>query len=543
MKRPLPGLRNKILIRFILRLFIINFIRHLQTLSFWTDNRYDPMELTTYVHKILVYIALPTALLLSASFGMRSQSRTMTLDEAIAQARESSVAALEAKASFVSSYWAWRSYRASRLPSLSLYGNLASFDRSLRQLQNYETGELVYTSNYNMQNSIGLAISQNITFTGGTLSLYSDLSRTDQFGVEAGKTYYSQPITLNYSQPLLAYNRFKWEKKLSPREYEVARRTYIENMEQVTIRAVDCYFNLVLARRNYDKACTNYLNTSQMHAIAAERMKLGSVTRDEYLQLELRMLNDSIAINESAIKVKEAQMTLNSLLGYGETFEVEPVLEDDLPDVWMDYDVVMAKALENSTFRLENEIKTITAESEIAQAKANRGATVSLNARFGLSNSSSAFRETYRHLLDQEVVGLTFSIPIFDWGMGRGRVKEAEARAAVVKAQVEQAESDYRRQIFTAVGQFNSQKQQCTVSRRASRIAQERYGLMMEKFRSGTASVTDLNTAQSENDDAADKYITDLSNFWNYYYTLRQLTLYDFIGGRDIDVDFEELVE
>ena len=119
----------------------------------------------------------------------------MTLDEAIEVARSQSVAALEAKASFVSSYWAWRSYKASRLPSLNLYGNLASFDRSLRQLQNFETGELVYTSNYNMQNSIGLSIRQNLTFTGGTLSLYTDLSRIDQFGVDAGKTWYAQPVT------------------------------------------------------------------------------------------------------------------------------------------------------------------------------------------------------------------------------------------------------------------------------------------------------------------------------------------------------------
>ena len=355
----------------------------------------------------------------------------MTLDEAIEVARSQSVAALEAKASFVSSYWAWRSYKASRLPSLNLYGNLASFDRSLRQLQNFETGELVYTSNYNMQNSIGLSIRQNLTFTGGTLSLYTDLSRIDQFGVDAGKTWYAQPVTFYYEQPLLAYNRFKWQKKISPKQYERAKRVYIESMEQVTINAVRYYFNLMLARRNFETARTNYSNTRQMYSIAAQRLKLGSVTRDEYLQLELRMVNDSISINENEIAVREAQMTLNSLLGFDEKFEIETVTDDMLPDIQMDYDMVIAKALENSSFRLDNEIDILTAESEIAQAKADRGASVSISAKFGLSNSDAAIRETYRNLVDQEVVGISFSIPIFDWGMGKGRVKEAEARAAV----------------------------------------------------------------------------------------------------------------
>ncbi len=471
------------------------------------------------------------------------EANYMGLDAVIEAARNNSVSALSAKASFVSSYWAYRSYKASRLPSLNLYGNLASFDHSLRQLQNYETGELLYTSNYNMQNSLGLSISQNVTFTGGTVSLYSDLSRIDEFGSRSGNTWYAQPVTFTYTQPIFAYNRFKWEKKISPKEYEKAQRVYVETMEQVTISAVRCYFDLLLAKRNHENACSNCRNTSRMYAVAGERMKLGSVTKDEYLQLELRMLNDSISINETLIKVKEAQMQLNSLLGFDEKYEIEPILDGNLPDIWMDYDVVMEKSLKNSSFLLDNEIKTLSAESDVAKAKANRGASVSFNAKFGLSNSDAAFRETYRHLLDQEVVGITFSIPIFDWGLGKGRVKEAQAKAEVVRAEVEQAENDYKRNIFTAVGQFNNQKQQCTASGRAAAIARERYELIMEKFRNGTASVTDLNTAQSENDEAVTRYITDISNFWNYYYELRKLTLHDFISGKDIEVDVKEMMD
>jgi outer membrane protein TolC len=138
---------------------------------------------------------------------------------------------------------------------------------------------------------------------------------------------------------------------------------------------------------------------------------------------------------------------------------------------------------------------------------------------------------------------MTFSIPIFDWGMGTGRVKKAEASAKVTKAQVEQAENDYRNSIFTAVGQFNNQRQQCYVSKRASEIASERYSLMIEKFRNGNISVTDLITSQNEKDSALQKYLTDLGNFWNYYYALRKLTLFDFIGNKVLDVDYNEITK
>lgn len=168
---------------------------------------------------------------------------------------------------------------------------------------------------------------------------------------------------------------------------------------------------------------------------------------------------------------------------------------------------------------------------------------MTLNARFGLSNTAPKIEGAYRNPLDQEVAGLTFSVPVFDWGLGRGKVQKAKAAEAVVRAQVQQSENDYRRSIYTAVGQFNNQRRQCEVSRRAKEISEERYSLMMDKFREGNASVTDLNTAQSEKDAALQKYVSDVSNYWIFYYKLRQYALYDFMSGNDIDVNPEEMVE
>lgn len=467
----------------------------------------------------------------------------MTLEEAIGTARIQSVAALQARHAFISTYWAYRSYLASRLPSLNLYGNLMNFDRSLTLLQSYEDGTFRYANSFNLQNSLGLSVVQNVTFTGGRLTVYSDLRRIDQYGTFKNLTWYSQPITVSYYQPLFAYNQFKWDKLIEPKEYEKGRRQYIESMEDVTIAAAKAYFDLIAATRNHDASVTNYSNTVKMRSIARERLKLGTVTRDEYLQLELRVLNDSIAMGENLVKVREAQMSLNSILGYDESVDISPVIDDAIPEILMDYDLVLDKALKNSSFNLENDIKELNAASAVAKAKADRGISMSLNARFGLSQSGTGLPDVYRNLLNQEVVGLTFSVPIFDWGLGKGKVQKAKAAQEVVKAQNLQDENDFRRKIFTAVGQFNNHRQQCVASKRAMDIAAERYSLMMDKFKNGNATVTELTNAQSDSDSALSKYVGDLSNYWNYYYTLRKLTLYDFLTGRDIDIDVKEMVE
>ena len=135
--------------------------------------------------------------------------QTLNLSETIHTARNQSVEALEARQAFISTYWAYRSYQASRLPSFYMYGNLMNFDRSLTLLQDPEDGTLNYVSSNNLQNGVGLQINQNITFTGGTLSVASDLSRIDQFGMNKSLTWYSRPVTVSYYQPLFTYNQFK----------------------------------------------------------------------------------------------------------------------------------------------------------------------------------------------------------------------------------------------------------------------------------------------------------------------------------------------
>ena len=260
------------------------------------------------------------------------------------------------------------------------------------------------------------------------------------------------------------------------------------------------------------------------------------------MQLELRMLNDSLSINTSALSVRERQMQLNSFLRLDENAQVAPMLDEEIPLVNIDYDMALDKALENSSFRLTNEIKALNAEAGVAQAKADRGASASINARFGLSQTGDTFRTAYSGLLDQEVVGLEFSIPIFDWGMGKGRVKMAKANAEMVRSQIEQEEIDYRRQIYTLIEQFANQRNQCYMARRARQVANDRYEIAMDNFRRGTISVTEMNTAQSEKDAANQTYISELASFWLSYYELRRQTLYDFISGTDIIAEFDKII-
>ena len=177
----------------------------------------------------------------------------------------------------------------------------------------------------------------------------------------------------------------------------------------------------------------------------------------------------------------------------------------------------------------------------MARAKSARGLQMTLTGDVGFRQSASDLRGAYSHLQDNEVVGITLSMPIFDWGMSKGRVKMAQAELDVIRTKNEQAHLDYVQDLRRDVADFNTLPLQCRNAARAEEIAGERYEITKKRFETGTISVTDLNTAQQELESAKSQYISQLFKFWSKYYALQKTTLYDWRNGCEITVDYEKI--
>ena len=490
----------------------------------------------------LLFAAVAMLFLVESAAAQPQHFFTMSLEEVVGTAHSQSPSAILARHNFIVNYWQYRTYKAQFLPSLNLQGNLGNYNRSLVSLQNAETGEIGYLQNNTLSNSLGLSINQNIPFTGGSVSVVTSLNRLDQFSPTDKITYNSQPVKITLSQPINAYNSLKWEKKIEPKRFELAKRTYLNSMESITVTAVTYFFDLLLAQRQVEIAQESHRNTEQLYKIAKERFAIGSITKDELLQLELKLLNDNLAIGDNQLTEKTAMQRLRNFLGYNESVEIQLQQPPQNPNITLDFNDVMNMVLQNSTASLENEIDYLSAQEAIAKAKANAGLQASLHAQFGLNQVGNDLGLAYKSPLDQEILGLSISLPIMDWGLGRGKVKVAKSQAQVIESQIEQAENQLRENITLQVLRFNQQGGQCNVSQKADQVGQSRYATTKERFLNGTIGVTELNNAQTEMDNAQLRYLQDLSNYWIYYYNIQKATLFNFITNEKVSANFDELI-
>lgn len=408
-----------------------------------------------------------------------------------------------------------------------------NYDRSLVETRNYDDGRLSYVSNNTLSNHLTLSIDQQIAATGGTVSLQSYLHRLDQFTFEE-HTFNSQPLRLSYTQPLRTYNALKWRKKTAPLEYEIAQKRYATALQDVAIRVTSLFFNVLSAQSTYQQSVAMARERESLYAMAQQRLELGTTTKSEVLQMELSLLNARVAEGRNSLALADAQYDLFSYLRLTDYERAELLPPDSVPNLVLSMDEVLQKAIANSSHPLEQRLAMLSAEQNLAQAKANRGLQVTLNAELGYMQTGKDWAGAYRHLRDNEIIGLTLRLPIFDWGVSKGRVRMAEAQLEVVKTQQEQAHLDYVEELRRKVMQFNAQPVQCRDALRAQEIAEERYDIMYRRFEAGTVSVTDLNTAQQEMTSARAQYISQLSTFWYDYYSLQKATLYDWTNDKEI---------
>ncbi len=91
--------------------------------------------------------------------------------------------------------------------------------------------------------------------------------------------------------------------------------------------------------------------------------------------------------------------------------------------------------------------------------------------------------------------------------------------------------------------QFNNQAEQLRIACEADTIARKRYHTNIETFKIGTISTLELSDAQTSKDAARQNRITQLYNYWRYYYQIRSIALWDFEKGCDISADIEKIIK
>ena len=488
--------------------------------------------------KKLIIILL---LCVTANSHANEKTRLLSLEETILLARTQSLDAAVALNELRAAYWEYRIYRAGLLPEVNFQATTPSYSKSYNSYQNSD-GTYTFVRNNYMQMYGKLSVQQSLWLTGGTLSLNSSLDYLKTLSGDKQQRYMSTPIALTLSQPLFGVNSVKWNHRIEPIRYAEAKAEFLSATEEVTMSAINYFFNMLLAKENVSIARQNLNNAEKLYEVAHTKHTMGKISDNDMLQLRLNTLNARSTLTNCESNLKSAMFSLRSFLNLDENTNIEPLLPDTLTPIDLIYDDVLNKALANNSVTKNLERRRLQADYDVAGARGNLR-QINLTAQVGLSGVDREIEPAYDRLNDNQYVQVGLQIPLLDWGKRRGRLRMAESNREITLSRIEQEMRNFKQNLFILVEQFNNQRTQLNIAQEADTIARRRYMTNVETFIIGKISTLDLNDAQVSKDQARRNHISELMYYWYYYYKIRSITLWDWERDTNIDADFEKIIK
>mgnify|MGYP000527738229 CR=1 FL=1 len=462
------------------------------------------------------------------------QEKKISLEQAIQLAQKKSPDYKSNINKNQASYWRYRNYKASFLPQVRLNATLPSYSNSSRRITN-DNGQDIFVNQNQSRIEGRLSIAQNVPYTGGTLSVNSQLERIDILGDNASTGYFITPFSVNYNQNSIFYNPFKWDKKIEPLIFEESKRDFIENMEKISLSTSRYYFSLLKSQMQLKIAENNLSNQDTLYQIAKGRFKMGKIAENDLLQMELALLNSKNTVTSNKISLKRASQNFARYLGLDQE-NIELAIPNNLSLFAVETDKAIKEAKANRKSVIEFRRRRLQAEKEVARVKGNNRLELNVNANFGISQQDPLFNNLFQNFNKQQNISVSLGIPIFDWGVSKSRRKMAEANLDLVNTNLEQDQQAFEQEIYLHTLNWSNQRNFLATSEKAQEIAIKRYDITKKRYILGKITITNLNLAQTEKDRAVVTYLNSLEKFWVDYYTLRRLTLYDFLNDKKIEV-------
>ena len=488
--------------------------------------------MSTPLHLRLRAPLLAAALLLPSGVPAAAQD-SLTLAQAVALAQARGHQADAAHAALEAARYHNRSFASRLLPQLSLSGTVPAYNRSIISVVQPD-GSTLFRPQQQTNASLTMRLSQKIPFTGGDLFVSSSLSRLRVTGTQDFETWSSTPFSIGLRQDILRPNATGWDQREQRIQADLDERTYRETMEDIALTTTGLFFDVYAARVALENATTNAATNDTLYRLNQGRFEVGKIGENDLLQSELALLRSRTSLDGARLEYDRAVAALRLALNIPPDTPLSVVVSGTVPAVEPDTGIAIAQALRNRASVSTVELQDVQARRRITEAKLANGVGATVQASYGYNATAPEAGLAYQNLLEARQLTLSVQVPLWQWGAHGEDVRAAEAERdrteSLGQSTLEQLAHDAR---YAAL-QLSQARRNVALSAKADTVAGKRFEVAYNRYVIGRITIDNLYIAQNEKDQALTQFVRALRGYWQAYYQLRRVTLFDFEVGQAI---------
>ena len=364
-----------------------------------------------------------------------------------------------------------------------------------------------YSSN-NILSFGGLTIAQPIKWTDGTLTLKDDLSyqknssefQTTPTSPVETNIYegFDNNLYLSYNQPLFTYNKTKMNLKRQELALENSTLSYSIQMLSIEHQVTQAFYAIYQKQMSVQISDEEFENQKVSFEIIRSKVEAGLSAQEELLQGELNYATSQSSLDNAKVDLENANDQFKKLIGVSLYDDIEITTDIQHKPVIVD----LGKAIENGlSQRLElsqRQIDLNNAEFDLITTSATNEFRGDVELSVGIMGHNTNFVNIYEKPTTSPQVGVTFSIPIFDWGERKARIRAAELEVESREMDIKNLEDDIViniRKVFRNLQNLNTQ---IAISEQNEKNAQLTYEINLERYKNGDLTSMDLDRFQNQ---------------------------------------------
>ncbi len=467
------------------------------------------------------------------------QRKELDMFQCVKIASDSSLQAFMAENYYQSGYWEYQSYKATRLPSLSLRLTPVQYNRNITKRYDFQENIDIYRTQQSLYSSGGLRLDQNVSLTGGSFFMDSELGYIKNYGENDNVQFSTVPIRIGYSQALFGFNSFRWNKKIEPLKFEKAKSQFLYRQQEVAENTVQHFFNFALAQKEHELAIENLLSADTLYNVGIERQKISAISNADVLTLKMDMINAQNTLKNTELNLKDKQFAFITFLNIGNDCDYSVRLPEIITKIFIPIDDALLYAKNNNPDYLSYRQEVLEAEREVDKNKKRSVFDANISASVGFNQAAEEIATAYKNPLQQDIFTLTFSIPILDWGIRKGQHNMSKSNLSLINLSIQQKKRNLEQEIKSTIDNFNVQQEMIFSAQEVLSLSGKAYQINKERFIVGKLDINSLTFSLNRYKEAQRNYLSSLKYYWLNYFKIKKLTLYDFEEQKDLSTQFD----
>ena len=431
--------------------------------------------------------------------------------------------------------------KASLKSRFSLNLNPVDYNKNRRfdnRLSQWYTNETFNTSGT-------FQVDQPILWTDGTISLINRFGWQDNSSIiEGDKTSnraFSNDLYLQLTQPIFTYNKRKMELKQIEYDYENANISYALQRLSTEKDITQQFYSVYMAQSQLAITKEELTNAQQSYEIIKNKVEADLAARDELFQAEVNLASARSSLEEQQVSLENSKDQLKQTLGMDLNEDIMVFAEVQIKPVEVNLEKAIQHGLESRLELRQREIESKELAFDMIKTKALNEFKGDIALSFGLIGDNRHLEKIYNNPTQNPRVAISFSVPIFDWGEKKARVKAQEVAQKINRLEFHEDKVNIELNIRQTWRSLENLLSQIKIAEQNVANAQRTYDLNLTRYREGDITGMDMNQFQTQLSNKKIAYTQALINYKIELLNLKILSLYDFEHDMPI-VPMEDLV-